>query len=150
MKDRIVKLDNVFQTAQEMRRLVYSYWSDLGRWLDVSFLEFFNHVCNLPYVADPDDVETVSRPAYTLNPDYMPRDCDDKAVLLASWFYGHGRPCRFIASSTRFDQELQHVFIQVIDGVFFDATYKEFANKFGFYPYFPKITRIETLTGWLE
>lgn len=146
---RNMELTDVYQTGREMRRLVENYWNDLGPWLNVSFLEYFNHVCELPYVPDPPEVETVSRPLYTLDPGYVPRDCDDKAVLLACWFHGNGRKSRFVASSTRYNRELHHTFIQIVDGIYLDATYKNFSNRLGFYPYFPKLTRVEVLTDWL-
>ena len=97
-------LKDVFQTGREMARLVCNYWTDLGPWLGVSFREYYIHICQLPYIADPEDVETVSRPAFTLRRDYAPRDCDDKAVLMACWCHGHGLKCRFVASSTRPDK----------------------------------------------
>ena len=107
----VKKLNDVFQTGREMARLVLNYWPDLGPWLAVDFFTYYRHVCLLPYIDDPDDAETVSRPAFTLRREYMPRDCDDKAVLIASWCHGRGVPCRFVASSTRPDGVLHHVFL---------------------------------------
>lgn len=141
-------LYDVFQTGREMARLVRSYWSDLGPWLGASFWAYYTHVCKLPYVDDPEDVETVSRPIYTLNPAYRPRDCDDKAVLMACWFHGRGIRCRFVASSTRPDKQVHHVFLQV-DGVgFVDATYNYYCKMIGNYDYFPYITELVALTEW--
>lgn len=141
-------LVDVHQTAEEMRRLASTYWTDLGRWLDVPFLIYYRHVCRLPYYPDPEAVETVSRPAYTLRPDYAPRDCDDKSVLLAAWLFAHGLRVRFVASSTRPDKELHHVFTQMDNGLFVDATYAKNADYIGIYPYFRKITHIEALTNY--
>lgn len=143
-------LHDVHLTGQQMARLVSLYWSDLGAWLDRPFLEYYRFVCSLPYVSDPDNVETVSRPLFTLNPDYRPRDCDHKAVLLAAWWYGHGRPVRFVASSCKPSKTLGHVFIQVGDGLFFDATYNHYAEMLGNYPYFYRLTKLVPLTGWLK
>lgn len=139
-------LFSVFQTGQEMRRLASFYCADLGRWLDVPFIVYYRFVCSLPYVPDPPDVETVSRPLFTLNADYAPRDCDDKAVLLAAWLVAHGQKVRFVASSTRKDRELHHTFLQMENGLFIDATYKKNENCLGFYPYFHDITRLVALT----
>ena len=146
MYKTIKPLDSVYSTGAEMRRLVETYCIDLGAWLAVPFMQFYRHVCFLPYVPDPDNVETVSRPAYTLNGNYGPRDCDDKAVLCASWWHGHGRPVRFVASSTKPDKKLHHVFLQLDNGVFIDATYPKNAEFLGNYPYFGKITKIVPLT----
>lgn len=139
-------LENVNQTGEKMRRLVCLYWPDLGAWLERPFVDFYVHVCRLPYIADPPGVETVSRPAYTLNGAYGPRDCDDKAVLCASWWHGHGRPVRFVASSTKPDKKLHHVFLQLDNGVFVDATYKKNQQFLGNYPYFSKLTKLIPLT----
>lgn len=141
-------LESVYQTGEEMRRLASFYYSDLGRWLAVPFFEFYRFVCRLPYIPDPEDVETVSRPLFTLDSNYGPRDCDDKAVLLGSWFKGHGEKLRFVASSTRPDQLLHHVFMQHESGLYLDATYDYNAEYIGFYPYFPDITKIEALTDF--
>ena len=141
-------LKDVFQTGREMARLVCNYWPDLGPWLGVSFREYYIHVCQLPYIEDPEDVETVSRPAFTLQRDYMPRDCDDKAVLMACWCHGHGIKCRFVASSTRPDKVLHHVFLEAEGLGFVDATFDKYAHTLGNYDYFPEITHLEALTGW--
>lgn len=140
-------LDSVFSTGAEMRRLVVTYCLDLGPWLAVPFPVFYRHVCRLPYIPDPENVETVSRPAFTLRPDYGPRDCDDKAVLCASWLHAHGVPVRFIATSTKKDRQLHHVFCQ-IPGLLVDATYKKHEKCLGNYDYLPKVTNAVLLTDW--
>ena len=143
------KLNNVSQTAQQMRRLVECYCMDLGQWLFVPFIVFYRYVCNLPYIADPKNVEFVSRPAMTVNPNFsIARDCDDKAVLLASWWQAHGRKKRFVASSTKPTGRLHHVFLQLDNGVFCDATYPKNQDFLGSYPYFSRVTRLQPLTEW--
>ncbi|MBR4414425.1 MAG: hypothetical protein IKS59_03805 [Aeriscardovia sp.] len=140
-------LNNVYQTADQMRRLVETYFTDLGPWLCVPFIYFYRFVCNLPYIADPKNVEFVSRPALTANPAFkIARDCDDKAVLLASWCQGHDRKKRFVASSTKPTGRLHHVFLQLDTGLFCDATYPKNTDYLGEYPYFKKVTRIVPLT----
>ena len=139
-------LNDVYQTGAEMRRLACSYFLDLGEWLGRSFLEFYEFVCNLPYFDDPENVETVSRPALLLDPDYSPRDCDDKAILCACWLHGHGIKCRFVASSTAPNGELHHVFLQTESGLFVDATFPEHAQTLGGYDYFEALTNFEPLT----
>lgn len=142
-------LTDIYQTGREMIRLVKTYSSDLGPWLDVPFIVFFNHVCKLPYFDDPEGVETVSRPKYLLDPEYRPRDCDDKSILCACWWHAHGVKCRFIAVSTQNDGTPNHVFLQLENGVDIDATYPEYQNIIGKYPYYPMITNRESLTGWI-
>ena len=148
MITRTQNLYDVHQTGREMQRLASCYCSDLGSWLGVPFISYYRHICRLPYVPDPQDVETISRPAYTLIDCYGPRDCDDKAVLLAAWLHSHREPVRFVASSTRPDRQLHHTFIQLGNGLFVDATYPENENFLGNYPYFRKITCIEALTSF--
>lgn len=142
------KLKSVYQTGEIMRRLVYEYCDDLGPWLDVPFIEYYKFVCALPYKSDPKNIEFVSRPLYTLNPNFNIRDCDDKAVLLACWWVAHGDKCRFVASSTKPNKKLHHVFLQLENGIFIDGTYRKNSNFFGFYPYFLKITRLIPLTDF--
>lgn len=139
-------LKDVYQTGDEMRRLVVQYWGDLGAWLRRPFWEFYNYVCNLPYYDDPENVETVSRPAFLLDPDYRPRDCDDKAILCACWWHGNGVKCRFVASSTAPDGTLHHVFIQNENGLLIDATFPENSEVLGSYDYFSQITNLQALT----
>lgn len=143
------KLRNVYQTGDQMRRLVKDYYLDLGEWLDAPFIDYYRYVCDLPYISDPDGVEFVSRPRLTLDPNFsLARDCDDKAVLLACWWNGHGDKKRFVASSTKPNGKLHHVFMQLESGLFLDATYPRNKNFVGFYPYFKKITRIIALTDF--
>lgn len=146
MLEKIVQLQDVHQTADQMRRITEQYYSDLGMWLRVPLFDFYLHVCALPYVSDPVGVETVSRPAYTLKYDYKPRDCDDKSVLLASWCQGNGLKKRFVSTSTRPDRRLCHVFVQLENGLLLDSTYPKFKDYIGLYPYFRRVTRFEALT----
>lgn len=142
-------LKNVYQTGEQMRRLVENYYSDLGEWLAVPFLAYYRYVCDLPYIKDPDGVEFVSRPALTLNPFFpVARDCDDKAVLLACWWSGNGGKKRFVASSTKPNKKLHHVFLQLENGIYIDGTYSKNKNFIGVYPYFEKITRLIALTDF--
>ena len=141
------QLKDVYQTGREMRRLVENYWTDLGPWLDVPFIFFYRYVCDLPYIADPPEVEFMSRARLTLNPFFnVARDCDDKAILLACWWQSRGDGKRFVASSTKPNGKLHPVFLQLENGIYIDATYSKNKNYFGFYPYFEKITRIIPLT----
>ncbi|MBO4708038.1 MAG: hypothetical protein J5594_05750 [Elusimicrobiaceae bacterium] len=142
-------LNNVYETGAQMRRLVENYYTDLGAWLDVPFLIYYRFVCDLPYIKDPDDIEFISRARLTLNPFFnIARDCDDKSVLLACWWHGHGDGKRFVASSTKPNKSLHHVFMQLENGIFCDATYPKNKNFFGVYPFFEKITRLAPLTDY--
>ena len=147
MLKRVRNLESVFLTGAEMKRITQQYAADLGPWLRRPFAEYYKYVCNLPYIPDPVDVETVSRPAFTLRPDYGPRDCDDKAVLLACWWHAHGVPVAFLATSCRKNKQLHHV-LAVIPGMLLDATYKSHQKYIGKYDYWPKVTNAVLLCGW--
>lgn len=134
----LVDLDNVRQTAAEMRRLVETYAGDIGALANIPFIFFYKLICALPYANDPRGVETVSRPALLLDPGYSPRDCDDKSILLAAWCRCNGIKCRFVASSTRKNCKLHHVFLQLENGILVDATYKRFGKTPFYYDYFKK------------
>lgn len=142
------KLDNVFQTGAEMRRIVEMYGvQDLGRLASMPFLAFYTLVCALPYKEDIKGVETISRPAYTLDPSFAWRDCDDKSILIASWLHAHGLKKRFVATSTKPTKILHHVFVQLETApLFIDATYLKNCIYLGKYPYFKKITKFLPLT----
>lgn len=86
MKLRIEPLGSYEQTVQKIWSFADNYWPDLIPWADYTLGSFFRHVHSLPYHADPDGVEFVTRPGLTVEPGYAGyRDCDDKAVLLLGW-----------------------------------------------------------------
>ena len=147
MQRKIVPLDSVYRTAAEMVRITKTYAADLGPWLRVPFAVYYRYVCELPYIPDPENIETVSRPAFTLCPEYGPRDCDDKAVLCAAWWHAHGVPVCFVATSTRPNRQLQHVCC-MIPGFLIDATYKNHAKCIGNYDYLADVTNAVLLSGW--
>jgi len=119
-------LGDVSETGAEMARLVRLYWRDLGKFLKLPFGKFFDYVRRLPYIADPETVETISRPAHSLRLGHAPRDCDDKAVLIGSWLYAHGIPFRFVAVGRFAGRPLHHTFATALlfgKEVAIDATY---------------------------
>lgn len=78
---------NVDFSVSQIIRIAKNYASDLKDYADrQGFFEFYNYVRNLPYIPDPKGKETISRPAYTVNPEWKgSRDCDDKTVLIGSF-----------------------------------------------------------------
>jgi len=121
-------LKDVNQTGAAMSRLVTTYYKDLGKLLKLPFGAFFAFVKALPYVADPKNEETVSRPCYSIRPSHSPRDCDDKAVLIGSYLFAAGIPFQFVAVAKN-PGPLHHTFAIAImpsgRRVHCDATYKE-------------------------
>lgn len=133
-------------TAAEMVRLVRTYHKDLGALANLPLPEFFNLVKNLPYRPDPKNIESIARPRLTLRPAWPWRDCDDKAILLASWAYSNFVPFRFIATAAKKNIPLHHIFIELQGdkNIFLDGTYSK--NIFG---ETPKFFKIVSLTPWV-
>jgi len=136
-RSTIAELKSPEQTAAEMARLAVQYSGDLGELAKMPLLSFFRHVQALPYRRDPAGVETVSRPRLLLQKNYPWRDCDDKAILMASWCVCNARPFAFYATSELAGgRPLHHVFCVTKDaaGVLLplDSTYAK--NKFGAWP----------------
>lgn len=126
MIDRVRDSLGYGHTIAEMFRLSRQYRGDVAEFSGDAPARFYDRVRSLPYIRDPQGVETVARPAYTLRPDWTPRDCDDKTVLLGAYAELCGIPYRFVAAGKgRFPQ---HVYPEFqLGGVWlpFDATYPD-------------------------
>jgi len=141
-----VHLTDPRQTAKEMARICTQYAGDLGKLAKMPLPRFFDLVRKLPYMPDPQNAETLSRPRYLLQKDYAFRDCDDKAILVGAWCYLNGHPFGFYASSVKPSRQLHHVWtVARINGkaVIIDPTYRH--HKLGELPRRERITRIEKL-----
>lgn len=141
-----VHLTDPRQTAKEMARICTQYAGDLGELAKMPLPRFFDLVRKLPYMPDPQNAETLSRPRYLLEKDYSFRDCDDKAILMGAWCYLNGHPFGFYASSVKPSRQLHHVWtVAKINGktVILDPTYSH--HKLGELPRRERITRIEKL-----
>lgn len=68
---------------------------------------------NIRYTLDPDEVELVQDPEYTL--EHRWGDCDDQVTLLASLLTSIGHPCRFVAIGYT-PNEYAHVFLETRGG----------------------------------
>lgn len=144
----IVNLKNVFQTGKNMVRLVKMYNSDVSEYDAMKFPDFFKMVSNLPYIADPKGTEWIQRPKFTLSNQSRYRDCDDKAILIASKLYRMGIPFRFVASSKLPSKQLHHVWVMILlngKQYVIDATYP------GYYlGQDHKHTKRVSLTQWIK
>ncbi len=141
-----VHLTDPRQTAKEMARICTQYAGDIGELAKMPLPRFFDLVRKLPYMPDPQNAETLSRPRYLLEKDYAFRDCDDKAILMGAWCYLNGHPFGFYASSVKPSRQLHHVWtVAKINGktVILDPTYRH--HKLGVLPRRERITRIEKL-----
>jgi hypothetical protein len=121
-------LGSVQDTGREMERLVRQYHLDVSPFDDYTLEEFYNLVKKIPYRPDPESIEFVQRPRYTLSKWNTPLacDCDDKAITMGAWLYRHGIPFQFLAVSNRPDKKLHHATLRAwINGkeCIIDATY---------------------------
>lgn len=146
MKKTIVPLTSLYQTGHKMLYLVKQYWDDIGSMVDWPFLQYFNFVAELPYIADPKNIEAIQRPKFSLSSDAYFRDCDDKALLIGCWCYGNHVPFRFIACSYEKKDAPHHAIIEVESDngpMYVDATYPGTP-----YPADRNFYNIKPLTRW--
>ncbi len=116
-------------TVARMFDMARRYAADLLPFAHLSFEEFYNHVRRLKYHADPPGVEMLSRPRYTVRPDWpFARDCDDKAILLLAFAFLKGLRSRLACVGTRPGAGPHHVYPEIELGgawVPTDATYDD-------------------------
>jgi hypothetical protein len=142
-------LQSAQATAAEMARLSVQYAADLGEKSSWPLQRIFAYVKNLPYRRDPQNVESLARPAYTMRRNFPWRDCDDKAIILGAWCSANLIPFRFLASSRRPDKTLHHVFLEAQAGaapIILDATYP--SHKLGSLAR-NDYTDVQPLTDWI-
>lgn len=99
LKLTINDLESYRQTVDECRRIAREHRDDILPYLseETDLFAWYERIRSLPYVADPQGIETISRPRYTLKEDWNgPRDCDDKTVLILSYCHLKEIPCRII------------------------------------------------------
>jgi len=126
-------------TGREMYKMVEDYYTDMAPWVDLSLLDIFKTVAELPFNFDPDSEELLKRPFYTMHSIGPGGDCDDKAICIASWAKLNGYPYRFVATGRKKPGQsifskilLSHVLAQVYiydNWLICDATYA--FNVFG-------------------
>ncbi|RHX91461.1 hypothetical protein DLM76_17185 [Leptospira yasudae] len=96
LKPALSSLESFVDTVSDIFRFAYQYPNDLGEFKDKSIFELYNFVRSLPYIADPEGLETVSRFKYTKEADFPIRDCDDKTIPILAWAIYNGVPCRAV------------------------------------------------------
>jgi len=141
-------LKDVYQTGTQMERLTRSYHADMKMFDAHSLEQVFNFIKSLPYKADPQNIEFLSRPAFTIQNGAQYRDCDDKCIALGAYLYRKGVPFRFVAVSNFQGQPIHHVLIQAkINGRkrIIDATYPQ--NRLY---HFKPILEFVPITKWIN
>lgn len=123
-------LHSKYETVDEIKNAVNKYYADLKgfpRIMDMTIVQFYDYVKNIPYVRDISAAEIVSRPMYLLTM-FPALDCKKKSILIASFMllkHGPGS-YRFVLSSNRPDGQIGHIFTQIYNGkkwINADATY---------------------------
>lgn len=124
------KLIDAKQTGRYMRKLVDLYYTDMAPWASLSSPEFFDVMKKIPFNADPDGIELLKRPIFTMKQIGAGGDCDDKSICVASWCKLVGIPWRFLGVGHKRPGIkkilLSHVYVEVyIYGKWipFDTTY---------------------------
>lgn len=113
-------------TGTLMRQVVERYYLDMAPFASLSLPAIFEIIKRLPYRPDPDNLETLMRPSYTMRMVGTGGDCDDKAIALAAWARLHKIPYRFVAIRRHGRKNLHHVATELyIKGswIFCDPTY---------------------------
>lgn len=130
MKPRLlvdIELNDFAETVALIFEAAGVYKDDAPQENQVSFADYYDYVRKLPYTADPDEYETLTRPGYTLNPAWEgPRDCDDKCLALAAYCERNNIQYRIIVAGR--GETAHHVYPEVKDGgkwTAADATYPD-------------------------
>jgi hypothetical protein len=118
------RLETFDKTVLKIIEFSKNYKNDLIDFKETPFYDFYLFIKNLPYRADPKNIETLSRPALTLNKNYSPRDCDDKTILICAFCELKKIPYKIVVTGK--NKKFHHVFPQVFlngNWIIADATY---------------------------
>lgn len=143
------------QTGRRMYDLIKRFARDLdsiyvrksGKLVPLSKLtvrQFFDLIRRMKYRRDTKPIEVVARPRHIFRYQGLGMDCKKKSVAMGSWCSLNSVPWRLIASSSRPDRRIHHVFCQGrfngrwknLDATY--AKYRPFQNK--------NVTAAEVLT----
>jgi transglutaminase-like putative cysteine protease len=127
MQETIKETDgDVRKTGRLMHQMVRTYYQDMMPYCHLSPQEIFDLVKALPYRDDPEDVEALMRPAYTMAGQGYGGDCDDRAIVIASYAVCAGIPYRFVAVRRADMPDFHHVYTELFIGskwTILDVTY---------------------------
>jgi len=135
------KLNSYRETVQKIFEFSEKYYNDV-KFLELKTpIEVFEIVKNLDYKPDPKGIEFLSRPLYSIFKNDLPRDCDDKTLIISSYATLKNIPFKIaVSGKTNFPH---HVFpILQIDKnwIPFDATYDY--SQYGKFLFSPKFLKI--------
>jgi len=123
----IVPLRSYAQTLAVIADFARRYKNDLAGFAHLSAKQFYDVVHALPYVDDPEELERVSRPGFTIQGGWpSSRDCDDKCALFGGWCELTKTPWRMVVVSDSEHKNPHHVYPEIKLGSIWtpaDATY---------------------------
>jgi len=108
--ERVKTNGSAIETMRLMHCMVDRYYLDMAPYAHYSLLQIYNTIKAIPFREDPPEEETLQRPIYTMQQRGTGGDCDDKAIVLASWARLHNIPFRFVAVRRPDKEQLHHVF----------------------------------------
>ncbi len=130
-----IPLTSKNQTGKKMHWLIKNFCRDLQkiavdgvRLSNLSLKQFFTIIKDIHYEMDEAPIEIVMRPIYLFSAEKG--DCKKKAIAISSYLKLKKIPYRLIASSSRKDKKIHHVFPQAkMNGewVNVDATYPQYS-----------------------
>lgn len=122
-------LDTYEKTVLKIFEFAKKYQSDCLFLESKTPFEVFEFIKNLEYKKDPEGIEFLSRPKFSIFRDDLPRDCDDKTLIAACYFELKNISYKIIVSGR--NSNPHHVYpIAFINNewIVFDATYP--TNKY--------------------
>lgn len=136
-------LETYEKTVLKVMEFSQKYSSDVLFLINKTPQEVFEIIKNLKYKPDPQGIEFLSRPEFSIWRKDLPRDCDDKTLIAVSYFELKNIPYRIIISGK--DIKPHHIYAEFLDSlkntwIPFDATYQK--NIFGKTPYVEKFRKI--------
>jgi transglutaminase-like putative cysteine protease len=125
---RVLTNGQASETGKLMHQMVQRYKGDMIPYAHLGISEIFEIVKNIPFRDDPEGVETLMRPRYTMTMQGSGGDCDDKSIAIASYLELNRVPWRFVAVRKKEKKNLHHVYVEYYNMVVsrwlpLDATY---------------------------
>ena len=136
-------LETYEKTVLKVIEFSKKYSSDCLFLINKTPQEVFEIIKNLKYKPDPQGIEFLSRPEFSIWRNDLPRDCDDKTLIAVCYFELKNIPYRIIISGKGIKPH--HIYPEFLDSlkntwIPFDATYQK--NIFGKTPYVEKFRKI--------